>query len=183
MAISVRVSAITVFGALLLGVQSSALACEQREPTRETNPGPHDYSVGSMYPELWQEGDGGEPLFLRARVLDTCGKPVAGARVQMLHANSLGDHEPDRWRAHLKSDERGAFKVLTVFPGYTGGIARHIHFIITHDDHPQLVTRLFFKNDPGLDHGIEDLAMVLEEVPRGDEKVWVASYEFVLSPK
>jgi len=183
MAISARVSAITLSIALLLGAQYAALACDQREPTRETNPGPHDYSVGSADPELWREGDGGEPLFLRARVLDTCGQPIAGARVQMLHANSHGDHELNRWRAHLESDERGAFKVVTVFPGYTGGIARHIHFIITHPAHPQLVTRLFFKNDPGLEHGIEDLAMVLEEIPRGEAKGWVASYEFVLAPK
>lgn len=175
-----RVSAPVLFATLLLGMQSTVQACEKRDPTRETNPGPHDYSVGSLDPELWHEGDGGEPLFLRARVLDTCGEPVSGARIQLLHANSLGDHEPDRWRAHLETNDNGAFKVVTVFPGYTGGIARHIHFVITHPEHPQLVTRLFFKNDPGLDHGIEDLAMVLEEVPRGEGKAWVANYEFVL---
>ncbi len=176
-----RIAAVTCC-VLLLTLQGVTHACNVRLPTRETGPGPHDYSHGIADTRLWREGDAGEPLFLRARVLDTCGEPVAGARVQILHANQDGDHEMDRWRADVKADERGAFKVLTVFPGYAGSIARHIHFIISHPKHEQLVTRLFFKNDPAVDHGIEDLAMVLEEIPRGEEKGWVASYEFILTP-
>jgi len=178
---SSRIQAGALLGALVLGAQGAAHACDDREPTRETGPGPHDYSYGVPDPKLWQEGDGGEPLFLRARVLDTCGEPVAGASVQILHANQHGGHELDRWRATLATDERGTFEVVTVYPGYTGGLPRHVHFIITHPDHPQLVTRLFFKNDPSVDHGIEDLAMVLEEVRRGEERGWVAGYEFVLA--
>ena len=175
--------AIAVCAALVLaGLPHTVAACDQREPTRETSPGPHDYSLGVADNKLWQEGDGGEPLFLRVRVLDTCGQPVTGARVQILHANQHGGHEADRWRADLKTDERGAFKLLTVFPGYTGGIPRHIHFYITHSSHRELMTRLFFKNDPELDHGVEDLAMVLEEIQRDNRKAWLASYEFVLTP-
>ena len=73
--------------------------------------------------------------------------------------------------------------MTTVYPGYAGSIARHIHFIISHPDHQQLVTRLFFNNDPAIDQGIEDLAAVLEEMRRGEEKVWVGGYEFVLRPR
>ncbi len=177
-----RLSAAALLAALVLGAAGVAQACATREPTRETSPGPHDFSHGSPDARLWREGDDGEPLFLRVRVLDTCGEPVAGARVQVLHANSHGVHEANRWRAHLETDERGEFKLLTVFPGYTGGIARHVHFIITHPGHRRLVTRLFFKNDPDRDTGIDDLAMVLEEIQREQGKGWVAGYEFVLSP-
>ncbi len=183
MATRVEISTTALAGALLLGIQAGSQACTQREPTRETSPGPHDYSVASADPRLWREGDAGVPLFLQARVLDTCGKPVTGARVRILHANQDGYHEPDRWRVHLSTDDRGEFKLLTVYPGYAGDIARHIHFIITHPDHRPLVTRLYFKNDPAVDHGIEDIAIVLEEVRRGEGKGWVAGYEFVLSPK
>ena len=122
-------------------------------------------------------------MILRARVLDTCGNPVAGTRIQILHANQDGDHEPDRWRADLMTDERGVFKLLTVYPGYTGGIPRHMHFNITHPTHQQLFTRLFFKNDPNMEHGVEDLAIVLEEIQRSTGKGWVAGFEFVLAPK
>ncbi|MDX1514001.1 MAG: hypothetical protein R3174_09690 [Gammaproteobacteria bacterium] len=158
-------------------------ACEYREPTREMSRGPHDFSHGVADHRLWKEGDAGEPLFIRARVLDTCGNPVAGARIQIVHANQDGHHEPDRWRADLTTDERGAFDLITVFPGYAGDLPRHIHFIITHPGHGQLITRLFFKNDPAIHHGIEDVAMVLERVEREQGNAWVAGYEFVLPPK
>ena len=45
--------------------------------------------------ESW---DPGEPLFLKARILNTCGQPVEGAEVQVLHANHDGEHEPDKFR-------------------------------------------------------------------------------------
>lgn len=167
----------------LVGVTAPADACDTRQPTRETDSGPHDFSSGVPEPRLWQEGDDGEPLFIRARVLDTCGAPVAGARVRIVHANAHGGHEPDRWRADLATGDDGSFDLVTVLPGYTGGLPRHIHFIIDHPDHPQLVTRLFFKGDPSVDQGIDNLAMVLEKVERNQATGWLGGYEFVLPPK
>ncbi len=182
MAARVAVSTLILFAILLPGVQSASHAWSKREPTSETSPGPHDCSGAPPEANLWREGDDGEPLLLHARVLDTCGKPITGARVQILHANQDGDHEPDRWRADLRSDDRGEFKVITVYPGYAGSIARHIHFIITHPGHQQLATIMFFKNDPSIDAGIDGPAMVLEEIQHGEKKGWVAGYEFVLPP-
>jgi protocatechuate 3,4-dioxygenase beta subunit len=166
----------------LVGVGSPAGACDRRDPTPDTGPGPHDFSYGAGDNKLWREGDGGEPLFFRARVLDTCGQPITGARVRVLHANQYGAHEADRWRAHLDTDAAGTFQLITVFPGYTGGIPRHMHFIITHPGYPTLTTRLFFRNDPSIGEELEDLAMVLDEVKRGDNRGWMAGYEFILQP-
>lgn len=185
MAISVRCAALALFTAMLLGVHGVSHACNKREPTRETSPGPHDFSHAPAQDRLWREGDAGEPLLLQVRVLDTCGEPVVGALVRILHANQDGVHEEGRWRAHLSTDGRGEVKFLTVSPGYTGGIARHVHFVITHPEYRELVTRLFFKNDPDRDPGLEDLALVLEEVQRqadtqGENRGWMAGYEFVL---
>ena len=157
-----------------------ATACAERKPTQETGHGPHDYSFLSQSPTLWKAGDPGEPLFLKARILNTCGQPVEGAEVQVLHANHDGEHEPDKFRGVYRSDKRGQIKFVTVFPGYTGGLPRHIHFIIRHPKHPELVTRLFFKNDPDVDNRIEDLAMVLEEVHRGGQRGWISGFEFIL---
>ncbi len=184
MAISFRISTLALLTVLvLLGVHTPVYACVAREPTPQTSLGPHDFSTAPAETRLWREGDGGEPLLLRARVLDTCGEPVAGARVHLLHANHDGYHEHGRWRAILSSDERGEFEVLTVYPGYAGGLPRHIHFIIAHPEHQRLVTRLFFKNDPSAHHSVDDLAIVLEEVRRDDKKAWVGGYEFVLAPR
>jgi len=183
MVIRVGIFTLVLLTVFLPDVQSASHVCSEREPTPELGPGPHDYSGAPAETNLWREGDAGEPLRLLLRVLDTCGKPVAGARIQMLHANQDGIHEPDRWRTDLRSDHRGAFEVVTVYPGYAGGLPRHIHFIITHADHQQLVTRLFFKNDPAIGAGIENLAIVVEEIQRGGAKGWVAGYEFVLRPR
>ncbi|MCB1744670.1 MAG: hypothetical protein KDK91_30170 [Gammaproteobacteria bacterium] len=173
----------TLLTVLLCGASGLALACTPREPTPPTDAGPHDFSHSGTESRLWQESDPGEPLFLRARVLDTCGQPLANAMVRVLHANHEGVHEHDRWRTVLQTDERGVFRVTTVFPGFTGGIPRHIHFIIEHPEHPQLVTRLFFQNDPDSKWAPEALAMVLEEVSQQGRKGWVASYEFVLGQR
>lgn len=180
---SVCGATLALFASIPIGAHAESHACAKREPTRETGPGPHDFSHAPADDKMWREGDAGEPLMLRARVLDTCGEPIVGARVRILHANKDGYHEEGRWRVHLNTDSRGEFKLLTVFPGYTGGIARHIHFIVDHPDHRELVTRLFFKNDPDRDPGLEDLAMVLEEIRREAGRGWVAGYEFVLPPK
>ncbi len=174
--------AAALLAALTLVAHSAAHACSERRPTPQTGPGPHDFTTAPSESKLWHEGDGGEPLFLRARVLNTCGEPIAGARVRVLHANEHGEHDPNRWRTHLETNVEGAFEVITVLPGYTGGLPRHIHFVITHPDHTELVTRLFFKNDPASDYETEDLTMVLEEIRRGDGTAWAAGYEFVLPP-
>ena len=168
---------------LLAAAPWSSHACDEREPTPETSRGPHDFSALPSEDRLWRKSDAGEPLFLHARVLDTCGNPVAGARVRILHANHYGDHEPDRWRAELTSNAFGEFKVTTVYPGYAGSFARHIHFIIEHPEHRQLVTRLFFNNDPAVDQSVEKLAVVLDAIRRDDVTGWVGGYEFVLAPR
>lgn len=177
------IGAVTVGAMFALVMQSLAHACTPREPTSGMWEGPHDYSYAPATNKLWHEGDAGEPLLLHIRVLDTCGKPVPGARIQVLHANQDGVHEPDRWRGVMTSDERGEFKLLTVYPGYAGDIPRHIHFVLSHPGHPELVTRLFFRSDPTADESIEDLTVVLDEIRTGGVRGWVGGYEFVLPPK
>lgn len=177
-----KVSVCFTFTVFLLNAAFAAQACTEREPTRETGFGPHDFSAGVPEPKLWREGDQGEPLFIRARVIDVCGEPVARARIRIVHANAHGAHESDRWRADLTTDEQGAFDLATVFPGHTGGLPRHIHFIIDHPGHRQLATRLYLWNDPGEYRGEEDLAMVLDEVELEAGRAWLGGYEFVLVP-
>lgn len=179
----IALGSIAAVAILALGVQAFANTCVFREPTPQLGAGPHDYSHAPSTNKLWREGDPGEPLRLRIRVLDMCGKPLAGTRVQVLHANQDGDHEADRWRAIMTADERGELELLTVYPGYAGYLPRHIHFIITHPRHRELVTRLFFRSDPAAaDESIEQVTVVLDEVRAGGVTGWIGGYEFVLSP-
>lgn len=165
-------------------ITHDAHACSQREPTPATSPGPHDYSTATQSQALWQRGDPGEPLFLHIRVLDRCAQPIEGASVQVLHANHEGFHEANKFRGVYQTSERGQVEFVTVFPGYTGGLPRHIHFIIKHPGYKQLVTRLFFNNDPSVDLAIAELAMVLEEIRLdGGLRGWTAVFEFVLATR
>jgi protocatechuate 3,4-dioxygenase beta subunit len=71
-----------------------------------------------------------------------------------------------------------------VYPGYAGGLPRHIHFVVSHPRHRELVTRLFFKSDPAAaDESIEAVTVVLDEVRADKVSGWVGGYEFVLAPK
>lgn len=171
-----------LLGAALLAAAPAAHACTQREPTRPASLGPHDFSRAPAETRLWHEGDPGQPLILHLRILDTCGEPIPGAHVKLLHAGHDGEHRHDRWRAHVNADERGVLEVLTVYPGYAGEMPRHIHFIINHPGYRELITRLFFKSDPSTVGGqLDELTVVTEELRRGDETRWVAGFEFVLA--
>jgi len=168
----------------LVGFHSVSIACTNREPTRAVGFSPHWHydSNAPSSTELWREGDPGEPLFLRGRVLDTCGKAVAGARVQLWHADKDGTHADDRWRTDFRVADDGSFKLKTVLPGYAGGLPRHIHIVVSHGGHQELVTRLFFRDDEYLAASDQDLALLLEEIQRDSGRGWVTGFEFVLKP-
>lgn len=119
--------------------------------------------------KLWREGDPGEQLLLRGRVLDTGGRPVPGARVELWQADGNGEVHPDRYRTRLTSGAGGEFGVTTALPGYIAGApgvwgARHIHVVVTHPDYQQLISLILFDGDPnlaGLPH--PELAVFVEQ--------------------
>jgi len=174
-------SAITLVSLQVLSFQT-VFACEPRIATRATGMGPHYVEHVDTETQLWHEDEAGEPIFLRSRIVDTCGKALIGARVQLWHANQDGEHSDHRWRTDLRTDEQGTFEITTVMPGYAGGLAKHIHFIVTHEGHQELVTRLFFSNDPYIENAdVNDLVIRLDEVERDGRRGWVAGYEFVMA--
>lgn len=182
-------NSIRIFQGLIITLLATAFgnslsfACDPREPTRATGMGPHYVDGVGSETLLWRSGEAGEPVVIRSRVVDTCGDAISGARVRLWHANQDGEHSHDRWRSDLVTDERGTFDITTVMPGYAGGLARHIHFIVSHPGHEELVTRVFFGNDPYIeDLDVDDLALRLELVEQGGQRGWITGYEFVLKP-
>ncbi|NIR91991.1 MAG: hypothetical protein GWO40_04495 [Gammaproteobacteria bacterium] len=151
----------------------------------------HEAVPGSMVPRakgaetavLWQPGDPGERLFLRGRVLGSDGRPLAGAVVNLWHADGTGRYRETRYRTRLETAKDGTFNVATVLPGQYWGV-KHIHVVVDHHDYPRLDKRIVFKGDPNLNQtGGRDQAILLEEVHKDGEKVLVGGVELVLGAK
>jgi protocatechuate 3,4-dioxygenase beta subunit len=119
-------------GAGPAGVASGAVSCVL---TPEQTDGPY-YIAGEKYRRNITEGRPGVPLFLRLRVVDasTC-KPIAGAAVDIWHADALGVYSGfgaaaksrTFMRGIQRTDENGLARFRTVYPGWYRGRTVHIH--------------------------------------------------------
>ena len=97
------------------------------------------------------------------------------------HADKDGFVETGQFRARLRTDSLGRFSVATVLPGYIFG-PRHIHFKISHPEHDDLVTRVFFKRDPVIKmHNYQAIIVVLEDGRLNvDTQALLGTVEFVM---
>jgi hypothetical protein len=68
--------------------------------------------------------------------------PIAGARVELWHANPSGTYDDDH-RATVVADGAGAFRLDTTFPAAYGGGTSHIHIRVTAPGHRDLVAISF----------------------------------------
>lgn len=174
--------------AWLAGTACSAAGAEGQRlaPTEATDIGIF-YAPGA--PEtrnLWRDGDPGERLLLRGRVLTTGGAPVSGAGVELWHADGNGEVHPDRYRTRLRSGANGEFGVTTALPGYIPGApgvwgARHIHVVVTHPGYPELISLILFEGDPNL-AGLPypELAVFVEQGRIKDQTVQFAEVVLIL---
>ena len=172
--------------ALCLGIATTAgdAAAEgfSRTPSVQTRIGMWYQPDAPLRERLWKAGDPGEPLFLKGRVIDVHGKPVAGALVEVWHADPDGFVDTGQFRSRLKARADGSFRLVTVLPGYIFG-PRHIHFRISQRQHPPLVTRVFFKRDPVIAlHDYPAVIVVLEDGTAHGRGALFGSVEFVMSP-
>lgn len=121
-------------------------------------------------------GGEGVPLSVTGSVAGPEGEPVAGAEVEVWHANAEGRYEnqdPDNQPEHnlrgrFTTDAEGRFHFRSIRPaGYSlpddgpvGQLARriglsldrpaHIHFAVTAAGYPRLVTSIFDGSDPAI---------------------------------
>jgi hydroxyquinol 1,2-dioxygenase len=118
----------------------------------------------------------GVPLDVHGQITVLDGSPVAGALVEVWHANALGRYEnqdPDlqpefNLRGRLRSDVAGRFHLATIKPGgyalpEDGPVGRllnglglrlerpaHIHFRVTAPGFDPLTTHIFDRADPAI---------------------------------
>jgi len=164
-----------------LGLSMLVTALNHRKPkgcTEATTAGPFHVEGAPQVGAGGDIGQGaqGEPFFVRGRVRLLDGRPVAGAEVQVWHADAEGrydlqyggDHGP-RARAVLGSGADGRFHFRSVLPephtiSHDGPVGRllqalgrhpwrpaHMHFVITAPGCERLVTQVFRAGGAHLD--------------------------------
>jgi catechol 1,2-dioxygenase len=189
------------------------VATEHREGSKGTIEGP--YYVPDA-PEQGPRGtipmradEPGTPLRWTGAVTSTDGTPLAGAKVELWHADSDGYYSQfapgiPEWnlRGTFTLGDDGTFEISTIQPapyqiptdgscgrliaaaGWHAWRPAHLHVKVSAPGHEQLTAQLYF---PGDAHNDDDIAsavkpeLMLEPVDQGDGSVRI-DYGFVLDP-
>ncbi len=134
---------------------------------------------------LDQDPEEGEVLLMQGQVRDTDGKPLAGAIVDVWHANTLGgysffDPSQSAWnlRRRIETDAEGRYRFRSILPsgygcppdgptqklldqlGRHGRRPAHIHFFVSTPGYRQLTTQI---NIAGDEYLYDDFAFATRE--------------------
>jgi hydroxyquinol 1,2-dioxygenase len=136
----------------------------------EHKPMPHGTDISA--------GIDGEPMFVRSRVTDLEGQPLANAEVDVWHADDDGFYDSQKpsyatqgpsLRARFITDADGRFSFRTILPcsypiptdgpvGELIGAAKrhpmrpaHVHFLVNAQGYEPLITHVFIEGDEYLD--------------------------------
>ena len=151
----------------------------------------------------------GTPLVLSGQVRDLDGTPLAGAEVDIWHADADGyysgfaPHLPTgNLRGVVVTDDEGRFEIRTVQPapyqiptdGPTGKLIEaagwhpwrpaHLHLMVRADGHRTITTQLYFAGGEWLDSDVAEATkpeLILDPVDDGSG-VRRTSYDFELEP-
>jgi catechol 1,2-dioxygenase len=151
--------------------------------------------------------ESGDPLHWTGHVLDADGTPLAGAEVDVWHADAEGlysgfsDIPEGILRGKVLTDSEGRFEVRTILPapytiphdGPTGQMIEacgwhpwrpaHLHAIVRAPDHESLTTQIYFAGGEYLDDDVADAVKdSLVVRPERDGDTLRFDYEFRLAP-
>jgi len=168
----------------LLGLPrfASAWTCQATSPNTR---GPY-WREGAPATTRFACTEGGTPLFVRGRVVDTstC-RAVSGATLDVWHADHYGKYDIDYpdldldtylMRGTLRTGDDGtyAFRSIVPKPFGTEGFMRpaHVHFAVRAEGFQPLTTQMYFAEDPYLDSDPiesvrDDLVVTLAEHENG----------------
>ena len=138
-------------GVALLAAPSLGADAAAVELTPENELGPFYKKGAPVSTNLIVPGEPGLPLVVSGKVLDTAGKSLAGAVIEIWHADGRGvyDLKGYRYRARLSAAPDGTYRFQTLMPGhYPERVAQHIHYRVSAPGRKVLVTQLYFATDP-----------------------------------
>ena len=191
------------------------VANESRQGSKGTIEGPY-YVPGSPQGSAemtlpMRDNEEGTPLLFQGQVTNVAGQPLAGALIELWHADDLGFYSqfapglPD-WnlRGSIIADAQGNFQINTMQPapyqiptdcacgaliaaaGWHAWRPAHLHLKVSAPEHELITTQLYFEGD---EHVADDIAsavkpeLVLAPTERADGKGREVTYNFVLDPR
>jgi protocatechuate 3,4-dioxygenase beta subunit len=155
------------------------------EATADNIEGPFYKAGAPSRATLVGERDRGERFVLTGSVRSTECEPLAGAVLDVWHADWRGDYDNEgfTYRGTLATDARGRFTLRTIIPGrYLNGRRyrpAHIHVKLRARGRETLTTQLYFEGDPY----IEGDPFVVSSLVMPHEKAGAvrrAAFDFVL---
>ena len=127
-------------------------ACHNGDmPTRPQIEGPFFKPASPLRGDLREPGMAGRPTELTGFVLTSSCRPVAGALIELWHADDQGEYDNTgfRLRGHLFADAKGHYAFKTIMPGLYPGRTRHFHIKVqAAAESPVLTTQLYFPDEP-----------------------------------
>jgi protocatechuate 3,4-dioxygenase beta subunit len=151
------------------------------EPTVAETEGPYFKPRSPLRGELREKGMDGELVELSGRVLTRSCRPIAGALVDLWHADGKGQYDNTgfRLRGHVFTDVEGRYAFSTIMPGLYPGRTRHYHVKVKAPGKALLTTQFYF---PGEKRNESDDLFRRELVMRvaSAEQTLRASFDVVL---
>jgi catechol 1,2-dioxygenase len=99
-----------------------------------------------------------EPLIVKGKVFSNCDTLLKDAIVEIWNADDQGEYDTSsefKFRGRYQTLVDGVYSFRTIIPGryLNGGTFRpsHIHFRVTAPGHEELVSQIYFKDDPFID--------------------------------
>jgi protocatechuate 3,4-dioxygenase beta subunit len=131
------------------GQLSPTPACDAGPTVRQTE-GPFFKPRSPQRADLREPGMGGRAVELSGTVLTRGCRPVAGALVDLWHADDKGDYDErgNRCRGHVFTDAEGRYRFRTIMPAVYTGRTRHYHVKVQAPGRPVLTTQLYFPDEP-----------------------------------
>jgi len=113
------------------------------------------YKSGAPFQEdITPAENTGAPFIIQGKVFGSCETTLQNAIVEIWNADTYGvyDTATFKFRGQFKTEQDGAYRFKTIIPGryLNGELFRpsHIHFRITAPAHQELVSQIYFKDDP-----------------------------------
>jgi protocatechuate 3,4-dioxygenase beta subunit len=119
------------------------------EPTVRQTAGPFFKPSSPQRADLVEPSTKGRLVDLSGQVLTRSCRPVAGALLDLWHADEWGEYDNKgfRYRGHIFADNEGRYRFRTILPALYPGRTRHYHVKVQAPQQSVLTTQLYFPAD------------------------------------